>query len=339
MIARIAEVCPMTHLKSSKTASRDGIIRRTLIRTRTQWAEAFYLIVNKTRLSTPRSAVGFPLTTRVNALVAGVNARWQSRTGILRVSSQFSEIFGTFAYVGRMRGPRVRFGRSAMRPCLCTGYHWELASHPASSRLGVSLLIQTLPVRSAFCLSSPRSASGKTIRSSRSKCLRDAVTARSNTVGFGQPLALHPQQAVVNSDVVSNYRSGQVFPGKIQRANTRSSRVWPWASSSLPSNSPIFHLASVFSSARVRWSKILGTPHVRQKCIGYFHVPRSYIRKWKVSIPAQVQTGLRSPKTLPRADGGPEFVVAQAGHRKRRLFARIRPVPMSAQSSAVCGAS
>jgi predicted deacylase len=78
MIARIAEVCPIdpSEIIEDRPA-RNGIIRPNLDpATRPQWAEAFYLIVNKTRLSyTLEAPSDFPLTTtRVNALVAGVNA-------------------------------------------------------------------------------------------------------------------------------------------------------------------------------------------------------------------------------------------------------------------------
>ena len=77
MIARIAEVCPIdpSGIIEDRPA-RDGIIRPNLDpHTRPQWAEAFYLIVNKTRLSyTLEAPSDFPLTTRVNSLVAGVNA-------------------------------------------------------------------------------------------------------------------------------------------------------------------------------------------------------------------------------------------------------------------------
>ena len=77
MIARIAEVCPIdpSEIIEARPA-RDGIIRPNLDpHTRPQWAEAFFLIVNKTRLSyTLEAPSDFPLTTRVNALVAGVNA-------------------------------------------------------------------------------------------------------------------------------------------------------------------------------------------------------------------------------------------------------------------------
>ena len=77
MIARIAEVCPIdpSEIIEDRPA-RGGIIRPNLDpATRPQWAEAFYLIVNKTRLSyTLEAPSDFPLMTRANALVTGVNA-------------------------------------------------------------------------------------------------------------------------------------------------------------------------------------------------------------------------------------------------------------------------
>jgi predicted deacylase len=77
MVARIAEVCPIdpSEIIEDRPA-RGGIIRPNLDpHTRPQWAEAFYLIVNKTRLSyTLEAPSDFPLLTRVNALVTGVNA-------------------------------------------------------------------------------------------------------------------------------------------------------------------------------------------------------------------------------------------------------------------------
>ena len=77
MVARIAEVCPIDRSEIIEDRpARNGIIRPNLDpATRPQWAEAFYLIVNKTRLSyTLEAPSDFPLPTRVNALVAGVNA-------------------------------------------------------------------------------------------------------------------------------------------------------------------------------------------------------------------------------------------------------------------------
>ncbi len=76
IIARIAETCPIDRSEIIEgRPAQNGIIRPNLDpATRPQWAEAFYLIVNKTRLSyTLEAPSDFPLTTRVNSLVAGVN--------------------------------------------------------------------------------------------------------------------------------------------------------------------------------------------------------------------------------------------------------------------------
>ena len=77
MIARIGEVCPIdpSEIIEDRPA-RNGIIRPNLDPAkRPRWAEAFYLLVNKTRLSyTLEAPSDFPLSTRVNALVVGVNA-------------------------------------------------------------------------------------------------------------------------------------------------------------------------------------------------------------------------------------------------------------------------
>ena len=76
IIARVAETCPIDRSEIIEgRPAQNGIIRPNLDPvTRPQWAEAFYLIVNKTRLSyTLEAPSDFPVTTRVNALVAGVN--------------------------------------------------------------------------------------------------------------------------------------------------------------------------------------------------------------------------------------------------------------------------
>ncbi len=81
MVARIANVCPIdSSAVIEGREARGGIIRPNLDpQTRPQWAEAFYLIVNKTRLScTLEAPSDFPLPTRVNALVTGVNAALSS---------------------------------------------------------------------------------------------------------------------------------------------------------------------------------------------------------------------------------------------------------------------
>jgi murein peptide amidase A len=77
IVARIAEVCPIdpSPLIEGREANK-GIIRPDLDpATRPQWAEAFYLIVNKTRLSyTLEAPSDFSLPTRIHALAAGVHA-------------------------------------------------------------------------------------------------------------------------------------------------------------------------------------------------------------------------------------------------------------------------
>jgi predicted deacylase len=77
MVARIAEVCPIDQSEIIEDRpARNGIIRPNLDpATRPQWAEAFYLIVNKTRLSyTLEAPSDFPLSTRTAALTEGVGA-------------------------------------------------------------------------------------------------------------------------------------------------------------------------------------------------------------------------------------------------------------------------
>jgi murein peptide amidase A len=76
MMAHIGKVCPIDPSAFIEgREAKGGIIRPNLDpRTRPQWAEAFYLIVNKTRYScTLEAPSDFPLPTRVNALVTGVN--------------------------------------------------------------------------------------------------------------------------------------------------------------------------------------------------------------------------------------------------------------------------
>jgi hypothetical protein len=77
IINGIAEVCPIdpSEIIENRPA-KGGIIRPNLDPvTRPHWAEAFYLIVNKTRLScTLEAPSDYPLPVRVTALVTGVNA-------------------------------------------------------------------------------------------------------------------------------------------------------------------------------------------------------------------------------------------------------------------------
>ena len=77
MIEAVREVCPVdpSEIIEDRPA-KGGIIRPNLDpNTRPQWAEAFYLIMNKARLGcTLEAPSDFPLPVRVNALVTGVNA-------------------------------------------------------------------------------------------------------------------------------------------------------------------------------------------------------------------------------------------------------------------------
>ena len=77
MVQAVAKVCPVDRSETIEGwPAQGGIIRpSTDPRSRPQWPEAFYLITHKTRLScTLEAPSDFPLSTRVNALVAGVNA-------------------------------------------------------------------------------------------------------------------------------------------------------------------------------------------------------------------------------------------------------------------------
>ncbi len=77
MIARVAQICPIdpSEIIEDRPA-KGGIIRPNLDPAkRPQWAEAFYLITHKTRLSyTLEAPSDFPLPGRVKALTAAVNA-------------------------------------------------------------------------------------------------------------------------------------------------------------------------------------------------------------------------------------------------------------------------
>lgn len=77
IVAGVASVCPidLSAIIEGREA-KGGIIRPNLDpRSRPQWPEAFWLLTHKTRLSyTLEAPSDFPLVTRVNALVAGVNA-------------------------------------------------------------------------------------------------------------------------------------------------------------------------------------------------------------------------------------------------------------------------
>jgi murein peptide amidase A len=81
MINAVQKTCPIdpSEIIEDRPA-KGGIIRPNLDpRTRPQWAEAFYLIVNKARQGyTLEAPSDFPLSIRVQALVAGVNAALSS---------------------------------------------------------------------------------------------------------------------------------------------------------------------------------------------------------------------------------------------------------------------
>jgi hypothetical protein len=84
IITRVAETCPIDRSEIIEgRPAQNGVIRPNLDpATRPQWAEAFYLIVNKTQFSyTLEAPSDFPLATRVNALVIGVNVALQSISG------------------------------------------------------------------------------------------------------------------------------------------------------------------------------------------------------------------------------------------------------------------
>lgn len=77
LIARVAQVCPIDLAEAIEGwPAGQGIIRPNVdLRSRPQWAEAFWLLTNKTRLSyTVEAPSDFPLATRIAALVAAVHA-------------------------------------------------------------------------------------------------------------------------------------------------------------------------------------------------------------------------------------------------------------------------
>ena len=81
IIEAVQKVCPVDPSKIIEDRpAKGGIIRPNLDpRTRPQWAEAFYLIMNKARLGyTLEAPSDFPLATRVDTLVIGVNVALQS---------------------------------------------------------------------------------------------------------------------------------------------------------------------------------------------------------------------------------------------------------------------
>jgi hypothetical protein len=81
IVSTVQKICPIdpSEIIEDRPA-KNGIIRPNLDpRTRPQWAEAFYLIMHKSRLGyTLEAPSDFPLSTRVHALVTGVNAALES---------------------------------------------------------------------------------------------------------------------------------------------------------------------------------------------------------------------------------------------------------------------
>jgi predicted deacylase len=81
IIDAVQKICPIDPSEMIEDRpAKGGIIRPNLDpNTRPQWAEAFYLIMNKSRLGcTLEAPSDFPLPLRMNALVAGVNAALKS---------------------------------------------------------------------------------------------------------------------------------------------------------------------------------------------------------------------------------------------------------------------
>lgn len=80
MVADVAKVCPIDHSETIEgREAQGGIIRPSLDpKSRPEWPEAFWLLAHRTRLSyTLEAPSDFALRTRVEALVAGVNAALQ----------------------------------------------------------------------------------------------------------------------------------------------------------------------------------------------------------------------------------------------------------------------
>jgi len=77
IVARASQVCPIDRSETIEgRPAREGIIRPSVDpRSRPDWPEAFYLLTHKTRLTyTLEAPSDFPLSGRVAALVAGVEA-------------------------------------------------------------------------------------------------------------------------------------------------------------------------------------------------------------------------------------------------------------------------
>jgi hypothetical protein len=77
MVEAVQKVCPIDLSENIEgRAAKGGIVRPNILpQERPDWPEAFYLITQKSRQGyTLEAPSDFSLTTRVNALAAGVNA-------------------------------------------------------------------------------------------------------------------------------------------------------------------------------------------------------------------------------------------------------------------------
>ncbi|HZF02310.1 MAG TPA: M14 family metallocarboxypeptidase [Methylomirabilota bacterium] len=77
MISAVEKICPIDLSENIEgRPAKNGIVRPNILpKDRPDWPEAFYMITQKTRQSyTIEAPSDFPLQTRVNALVAAVNA-------------------------------------------------------------------------------------------------------------------------------------------------------------------------------------------------------------------------------------------------------------------------
>ena len=84
IVERVSKVCPIDQSPMIEgREAQNGIIRPSADpRSRPEWPEAFYLFTYKTRLSyTLETPSDFPMQTRVNALVAGMNAAMEKLCG------------------------------------------------------------------------------------------------------------------------------------------------------------------------------------------------------------------------------------------------------------------
>ena len=143
--------------------------------------------------------------------------------------------------------------------------------------------IQALPSSASVSSFITFSASGKTIRSSRSKCLRDAVTACSNNrrASGKPPGGLHPQQAVVNflMFVFKSVALANLFQIMIQRSEHQIFLgLAVGEQQAFHQFRPSFHLGQRFQFRQDVFNVVENVVEhdvFRQKCFGDFHVPES----------------------------------------------------------------